>query len=84
VVKTAIEIGYRLIDCAFIYGNEVDIGKAFGAVLAEGKIKRDDLFVVGKVGDMFWYVTLQKCRLVFLPISSMISLSLSHYSVMEY
>lgn len=36
-------------DCAWIYGNEKEIGRAFQRAFAEGKVKREDLFVTGKV-----------------------------------
>jgi len=36
-IKWAIEAGVRLIDTAFIYGNEEEIGQALKEVLAEGE-----------------------------------------------
>ena len=48
-VKGAIEAGYRLIDCAAVYGNEDLIGKVFGDVFESGTVKREDLFIVSKV-----------------------------------
>ena len=48
-VKAAIACGYRLLDCAFIYGNEADIGEALAEVYKEGSVKRDDLFIISKV-----------------------------------
>lgn len=44
-VKKALELGYRHIDTAAIYGNEVSVGKA----IAESGIKREELFVTSKV-----------------------------------
>lgn len=35
-VKEAIRIGYRHIDCAMIYGNEVEIGDAIRDAINEG------------------------------------------------
>lgn len=49
MVSTSIDIGYRLIDTAFVYGNEKAIGKALEEKLSEGKVRREDLFIVGKV-----------------------------------
>ena len=43
VVKDAIEIGYRHIDCAHIYGNEKEIGETLSEVFRSGKIQRKDL-----------------------------------------
>lgn len=44
-VKKALEVGYRSIDTAMIYKNEVGVGKA----LEESGIPRDELFITTKV-----------------------------------
>ena len=48
-VKGAIEYGYRLFDCASVYGNEDLIGKVFSEVMANGTVKREELCIVSKV-----------------------------------
>ena len=48
-VITAIKAGYRHIDCAMIYGNEVEVGKAIAACIGDGTVSRDDLFVTSKL-----------------------------------
>lgn len=48
-IKVAIELGFRLIDGAFIYGNEEEIGQGMNAKIADGTVKRDELFYTGKV-----------------------------------
>lgn len=44
-VKTAIDVGYRLIDTAFAYGNENAVGKA----VQTSSIPRDELFITTKL-----------------------------------
>lgn len=39
-VNWALEAGYRHIDCAAIYGNEVEIGEALQESLGPGKVKQ--------------------------------------------
>ena len=48
-VKTAIELGYRHIDCAEIYRNEAEIGEALEACFEEGIVTRDELWVTSKL-----------------------------------
>lgn len=50
-VATALEVGYRHLDCAHLYGNEVDVGEALGEFLrdSEGSVKREDFFVTSKL-----------------------------------
>ena len=48
-VKDALQIGYRHIDCAAIYGNEAEIGVALKEVLQTGMVKREELWVTSKL-----------------------------------
>ena len=48
-VAGAIEVGYRLFDCAAVYGNEDEIGKVFENAINKDTVKREDLFITTKV-----------------------------------
>jgi diketogulonate reductase-like aldo/keto reductase len=47
--KTALEVGFRHLDCAERYRNEEAVGEAMRAVLKAGMIQREDLFVTTKL-----------------------------------
>ncbi|KAG9469225.1 hypothetical protein GDO78_021015 [Eleutherodactylus coqui] len=51
--RAAIEAGYRHIDCAYLYGNEVEVGRAIKEKIADGTIRREDLFYTGKLWSTF-------------------------------
>lgn len=42
-------MGYRLFDTAYMYQNEVQVGQAIRDKIAEGVIKRQEIFLVTKV-----------------------------------
>ena len=48
-VYIAIKNGYRLIDTAEYYGDEVGVGKGVRKAISEGIVKREDVFVTSKI-----------------------------------
>jgi alcohol dehydrogenase (NADP+) len=48
-VRTAIELGYRHIDCAAIYGNEAEIGAALASAQRDGVVRREELWITSKL-----------------------------------
>ncbi|MDT0646546.1 aldo/keto reductase [Zunongwangia sp. F260] len=48
-VKTALNSGYRHIDCAATYGNEAEVGEAFSEIFSEGNIKREEIWITSKL-----------------------------------
>lgn len=48
-VKLAIETGYRHVDGALVYYNEHEVGQAIREKIADGTVKREDIFYCGKV-----------------------------------
>ena len=48
-VAGGLRCGYRLFDCASVYGNEDLIGKVFEAAIKDGSVGRDELFIMSKV-----------------------------------
>lgn len=52
-VEHAIRDGYRLIDCAADYGNEVEVGRGIANAIKAGVVKREELFVTTKLWNTF-------------------------------
>jgi methylglyoxal/glyoxal reductase len=59
-VKYALEIGYRHIDTAYIYGNEADVATG----IRQSGVKRDEVFVTTKVwnSNQGYTSTIQACK----------------------
>ncbi|KAL0968014.1 hypothetical protein UPYG_G00261090 [Umbra pygmaea] len=52
-VKHAIEVGYRHFDGALVYFNEHEVGQAIREKIADGTVKREDIFYCGKLWNTF-------------------------------
>lgn len=52
-VKIALETGYRHIDAALRYDNEDEVGRGLKAKIADGTVKREDVFVTSKLWNTF-------------------------------
>lgn len=48
-VAGGIRCGYRLFDCASVYGNESEIGTVFNDAITSGIVRREELFITSKV-----------------------------------
>lgn len=55
-VRHALDLGYRAVDTAQIYGNEADVGRA----IADSGVQRSDLFLTTKV----WTENYSRTRLL--------------------
>ncbi|VDM22179.1 unnamed protein product [Hydatigera taeniaeformis] len=48
-VESALNVGYRHIDCAMIYGNEKEVGEGIASSMKKLNLKREDIFVTSKL-----------------------------------
>ncbi|XP_066089997.1 aldo-keto reductase family 1 member C3-like isoform X2 [Saccopteryx bilineata] len=53
-IRTAIDVGYRHIDSAYVYLNEEEIGRAIQEKIADGTVKRNDIFYTSKLWGTFF------------------------------
>ncbi|TDL31054.1 aldo/keto reductase [Jeotgalibacillus sp. S-D1] len=76
-VKMAIQLGYRSIDTAAIYGNEKSVGNGIRLAIQEGIVTREELFITSKVWNdgltydetiMAYEETLKKMDLAYLNL----------------
>lgn len=51
--KVAIDVGFRHIDAAYFYENEEEVGQALRDKMADGTVKREDLFYTTKIWITF-------------------------------
>ncbi|CAH6720692.1 NADPH-dependent D-xylose reductase [[Candida] jaroonii] len=52
-VYNAIKTGYRLFDAAQDYGNCIEIGEGINKAIADGLVKREDLFITSKLWNHY-------------------------------
>ncbi|CAI5665390.1 3-oxo-5-beta-steroid 4-dehydrogenase isoform X1 [Oreochromis niloticus] len=52
-VKLAIDVGYRHFDGALVYFNEHEVGQAIREKIADGTVRREDIFYCGKLWNTF-------------------------------
>ncbi|VEU37714.1 unnamed protein product [Pseudo-nitzschia multistriata] len=53
VCYEAIKSGYRRLDCACDYGNEIEVGEGIARAIEDGLCKRGDLFVTSKLWNTY-------------------------------
>uniref|UniRef100_A0A3B4ZLT2 3-oxo-5-beta-steroid 4-dehydrogenase-like n=1 Tax=Stegastes partitus TaxID=144197 RepID=A0A3B4ZLT2_9TELE len=52
-VRLAIDVGYRHFDGALVYFNEHEVGQAIREKIADGTVRREDIFYCGKLWNTF-------------------------------
>ena len=53
IVTDAIELGYRHLDSACDYGNEVEAGEGIAAAIGKGYCRREDLWITSKLWNTY-------------------------------
>jgi len=49
----AIKAGYRHLDCAADYGNEIEVGEGIARAIGDGLVTRDELWITSKLWNTF-------------------------------
>ncbi|XP_059063011.1 probable serine/threonine-protein kinase kinX [Achroia grisella] len=53
IIGAAIDLGFRAIDTAYIYGNEAEVGEAIKAKIDDGTVTREELFITSKLWSTY-------------------------------
>src|SRR5687768_12354776 len=53
LVREAVRVGYRHLDCACDYGNEAEVGEGIRSALSAGLCRREDLWVTSKLWNTY-------------------------------
>ncbi|XP_052755147.1 uncharacterized protein LOC113509285 isoform X2 [Galleria mellonella] len=53
IIGAAIDLGFRAIDTAYIYGNELEVGEAIKAKIDDGTVTREELFITSKLWSTY-------------------------------
>jgi diketogulonate reductase-like aldo/keto reductase len=53
VVQDALRAGYRCLDAASDYGNEKEVGEGITKAIADGVVKREDIWVTSKLWNTY-------------------------------
>ncbi|CAM6091941.1 unnamed protein product [Calypogeia fissa] len=72
-VSMALKVGYRLVDCAHLYGNEMEVGNALQEAV-EGGLVRTDVFISSKL----WFTSLCSKRVLEAAKTSLKHLRLTY------
>lgn len=76
-LDAALQTGYRHIDTAYVYENEVVIGRVLNKWISSGKLKREDLFITTKLPlpgihedrvEMFMKKSLENLKLNYIDL----------------
>lgn len=62
MVRSALAVGYRHIDCASVYGNEKEIGRILEEVLQSELIAREELWITSKVWNNMHDRVIESCQ----------------------
>lgn len=56
-VRWALVAGYRHIDCASVYENEMEVGTALAKAFSDRLVRRSDVFITSKL----WCISCSPC-----------------------
>lgn len=71
--KIAIDAGFHHIDAAYLYPNEEEVGLAIRSKIANGTVKREDIFYASKVLCTYGMLTCKWMNLVCWYLYNLIS-----------